>query len=117
MPIETATDARSGQGWTEVKAPEMYQFSRVNDSVTGVLMDIDQVTIKGKPTMQYLLQLKGGKRVTFLATWDLQKKIQPDHVNQELEVTYEGEDHTVETQGSPLRKFRVRVRPRQEQAA
>ena len=59
--------------------------------------------------MQYMLQDENGDRFTFLATYDLNRKIQPAHIGHWMTITYEGEDHTIETQGSPLRKFRVQV--------
>jgi len=98
----------------EVKAPEMFQFSVQHLQLNGVLIDIDQVAVKGKPTMQYTVQDENRRRFTFLATYDLQRKIQPAHIGHWMTIIYEGEDSTVETQGSPLRKFRVQVSKEKE---
>ena len=92
----------------EVKAPAQFSFDHPNDRISGILIDIDQVTVKGKPTMQYMLQDETSDRFTFLATYDLNRKIQPAHIGHFMSVTYEGEDHTIETQGSPLRRFEVK---------
>jgi hypothetical protein len=93
----------------EVKAPEMFQFSDQHRTLSGVFIDIAQVTVRGKDTIQYTLQDDFGKRFTFLATYDLQRKIQAAHAGHWMDITYEGEDSSVQTQGSPLRKFKVLV--------
>jgi hypothetical protein len=93
----------------EVKAPEMFQFSDQHRTLSGVFIAIAEVTVRGKDTIQYMLQDESGLRFTFLATYDLQRKIQAAHAGHWMTITYEGEDSTVETQGSPLRKFKVQV--------
>lgn len=104
----------------EVKAPSQFSFSEQNRTLTGVLLDIDQVGVKdrktgeAKPTMQYMVQDEGGRRFTFLGTYDLMKKIQPIHVGHWMTITYEGEDSSIQTQGSPLRKFKVQVSKEKE---
>lgn len=103
------TQMKPRREMVEVKAPEQFSFSDRNRTLGGVLIAIDQVTVKGKPTQQYTLRDEDGLRWTFLATYDLQRKIESGHVGYFLVITYEGEDRTVETQGSPLRKFKVQV--------
>lgn len=100
----------------EVRAPEQFSFNEQHRTLSGILLDIDQVMIKPKDgrgdaklTMQYILQLENGDRSTFLGTYDLTRKIQPSHIGHFMTITYEGEDPTVQTQGSPLRKFKVQV--------
>jgi hypothetical protein len=99
----------------DVKAPEQFSFNDQHRTLSGVLIDIDQVMVKpkdgspAKPTMQYILQDEEKQRFTFLGTYDLTRKIQPSHIGHWMTITYEGEDATVQTQGSPLRKFRVQV--------
>lgn len=95
----------------EVKAPDMFQFSDQHRTASGVLIDIDQVTVKNneKPTMQYLFEGDGKRRFTFLGTADLNKKIHPGHIGHWMDITYEGEDTAIKTQGSPMRKFKVQV--------
>lgn len=115
MATAPATPIKPRREMQEVKAPEQFQFSEQHRTLSGVLIDIDQVTVKGKPTMQYTLQdPETARRYTFLATYDLQRKIQPAHVGYFMNVSYEGEDKTIETQGSPLRKFRVQVSKEKE---
>ena len=93
----------------DLKAPEMFQFTKDNPRLEGVFLGISRVTVKGKETTQYMLQDADGNRFTFLATYDLARKIQPVHVGHWLSVTYEGEDPEIKTQGSPMRRFRVQV--------
>ena len=93
----------------EVQAPEMFQFTNEKPAIEGVYLGSQRVTVKGKETVQYMLQDLDGRRFTFLATYDLARKIQPGHVGHWMYVMYEGEDHEIKTQGSPMRKFRVAV--------
>jgi hypothetical protein len=65
---------------------------------------------------QYLLRLDSGERVTFLGTYDLNRKIRPEHRGHAFMIHYEGEDNTVATQGSPLRRFKVLVSKERELA-
>jgi len=93
----------------DVEAPAMFQFTTRQPTLGGTLIDISIVTVKGKETTQYMIEDEEGHRFTFLATWDLLRKIRPAHVGHFMWISYEGEDSSVETQGSPLKKFRVQV--------
>jgi hypothetical protein len=97
-----------------VSAPEMFQFTDEHRTISGVFIDIAEVAIKGKQTIQYTLQAEDRRRFTFLATYDLQRKIQASHAGHWMTITYEGEDPSVQTQGSPLRKFKVQVSKEKE---
>src|ERR1700739_3252697 len=81
----------------EVKAPEMFQFTKDRPRLEGVLFGVSSALEKGKETLQYILRDPDGNRFTFLATYDLARKIQPDHVGHWLSGTYEGEDQEVKT--------------------
>jgi hypothetical protein len=61
-----------------------------------------------------MVQSEGGQRFTFLATYDLERKIQEAHIGHYLIVSYEGEDREIKTQGSPLKKFRVQASKEKE---
>jgi hypothetical protein len=97
--------------WQEVKPPEMFQFSTQHDRLEGVLLGIARVSVKGKEVLQYLIRDVEGVRLTFLGTYDLNRKIQPEHIGHPIKVVYEGELQDVKTKGSPLRKFSVHVKP------
>ena len=75
----------------------------------GVYLGAQKVTVKTKETLQYMLQDDEGCRFTFLGTYYLQRKISPSHVGHWMIVEFLGEDSIVQTQGAPLRKFRVFV--------
>ncbi|MBA3914377.1 MAG: hypothetical protein H0X25_11130 [Acidobacteriales bacterium] len=87
----------------------MFQFSHDRPCLEGVFLGASRVTVKGKETTQYMLQDSEGNRFSFLATYDLLRKIQPAHAGRWMQVAFEGEDADVKTQGSPIRKFRVAV--------
>ena len=121
MATAPATPINRKREMVEVKAPAQFQFTDQHRTLSGILIDIDQVMIKpkdgkseAKPTMQYVMQHEDGDRSQFLGTYDLTRKIQPAHIGYFMTITYEGEDSTVQTQGSPLRKFRVQVSKEKE---
>ena len=94
----------------------MLQFTREGQDVEGVLLSIQPVRVKDKEAIQYLLRLDSGERVTFLGTYDLNRKIHAEHKGHAIMVRYGGEDKTVATQGSPLRRFKVFVSKERELA-
>jgi hypothetical protein len=100
----------------EVNAPEMFQFADANSYIEGKLLAISPVEVKGKETTQYLIRTPNGGRFTFLATYDLVRKLGPDAIDHFVQVKYEGEDKTIKTQGSPMRKFKVLVSKEKEHA-
>ena len=100
----------------EVNAPEMFQFADANSYIEGKLLDISPVEVKGKQAVQYLIQSPNGDRFTFLGTYDLERKLLPVHIRHWVSVKYEGEDKSIKTQGSPMRKFKVLVSKEKEQA-
>src|ERR1017187_2851007 len=103
----------------EVNAPEMFQFTDASSYIEGVLLDISPVTVKdnAKETSQYLVQSKNGDRFTFLATYDLSRKLLPVHIGHWIHVKSAGEDKTIKTQGSPMKKFKVLVSKEKEHAS
>jgi hypothetical protein len=105
----TSTPNNRRREMHDVEAPAMFQFTTQHHVLGGTLIDISIVVVKGKETTQYMIESEDGHRFTFLATWDLLRKIRPAHVGHFLWIIYEGEDSSVETQGSPLKKFRVQV--------
>jgi hypothetical protein len=94
----------------EVKAPVQFQFSKIGQIAEGILISIEPVTVKGKETLEYLFQAEGGGRFTMLDTADLHKKINPDHVGRNVEVTYQSDDASFQKPGqSAMKVFRVRA--------
>ena len=115
LTYQSPTNQRQMQ---EVNAPEMFQFTDSASYIEGKLLAISSVTVKdnAKETSQYLVQTKNGERFTFLATYDLSRKLGPDAVDHWISVKYEGEDKSIKTQGSPMRKFKVLVSKEKERA-
>ncbi len=110
--MATATvGAQRARKMQEQKEPRMLKFERTNDRISGHLYSIQQVSVKDNesPTVQYDVLDDNGEHVTFLQTYDLGRKLRKEHIGHYVEITYLGEDHSVRTQGSPLRRFRVMV--------
>lgn len=93
----------------EVEGPQMFQFDKEGAGIEGVLLSIQNVTVKGKTTRQYTLRDDEGKVWTFLATYDIAQKLTEQHIGHFVFVRYEGEDNNVQTQGNKLRRFKVFV--------
>ena len=115
-PAATPKDVKPRREMSERTAPEMFQFNDHDKYMSGVLVHVGKVNVTNKQTgeekeaTQYTLENpENGKRVTFLATYDMERKIRPGDVGHFLTVTYEGEDTSIKTQGSPIKKFRVQV--------
>ena len=113
---ESQTTKPKQRQMQEVNAPEMFQFADANSYIEGKLLAISPVEVKGKETTQYLIRTPNGDRFTFLATYDLVRKLGPDAIDHWVTVKYEGEDKSIKTQGSPMRKFKVLVSKEKEQA-
>lgn len=112
--MATAATPINRENWrgkmTEVKAPEMFQFTKEGQVVEGVLITIEPTTVKGKEAIEYLLENEKHERITFLGTADLNKKINPGHIGHWLAVRYESTDSSFQKEGqSPMKVFKVLV--------
>jgi hypothetical protein len=95
--------------FTEIKAPKQIRFENPGDRIDGVLLAITSHTVKGKDTVQYMVEQKNGDRVTFLATWDLAQKITRKMVGHPLFVEFEGLHDSIEKDGNRAKVFKVLV--------
>ncbi|SRR5579885_2225064 len=92
----------------EVKAPEMFQFTRQGQVLAGVLVSIEPTLVKGKEAIEYMLEGENKVRCTFLGTADLNKKINPNHIGHWLEIRYETDNTSIQREGqSAMRIFKV----------
>jgi hypothetical protein len=115
MATATATPIQPRREMVEVKAPEMYKFTRQGDTIGGVLISIEPTTVKEKTAMEYMLQDERGQRLTFLGTNDLDKKLHPGHIGHWLQIRYERDDTSFQKQGqSPAKIFKVAVSKEKE---
>lgn len=87
--MATATQLPRRRDMQEVKAPELFQFTKQGQTLAGVLIRIEPTVVKGKDAVEYLLESKGRQRFTFLETADLKKKITPLMIGHWLEIRYE----------------------------
>ncbi len=98
----------------ELKEPEMVKFEHNGDEVQGILLSVSKVNVKGKPTIQYTCEKQAGDTFTFLSTYDISRKLSSKHVGHFVSVKFMGIDPSVETQGDPLRRFKVMVSKQRE---
>jgi len=108
MATAPATPIRSRREMQEVKAPEQFQFTKQGQTVSGILISIEPVEIKGKSAIEYLFQKENGDRFTCLGTADLNKKIHPGHVGYAMEIRYETDNTSFQKEGqSAMKVFKV----------
>lgn len=112
MPPQVGKPRREMQ---EVKAPEQFQFSKQGQIVSGVLISLEPVMIKGKEAIEYLFQSENGARFTCLGTADLNKKLNPQQIGHFVEVRYETDDTSFQKPGqSAMKVFKVSVSKEKE---
>ena len=103
----------------EVKAPEMFKFTRQGQVIAGTLINMEPTTVRtdgrDSQTIEYMLRGENDARLTFLGTNDLNKKIQPNHLGHWLEIRYESDDSSFVKAGqSPAKIFKVLVSKEKE---
>lgn len=99
----------NGRELEEILAPEMFSFTAPGETIAGTMLSIDTVTVKGKRVTQYLLRLDDDRRIQLLATYDLGRKLQIEHIGRFVEIVYIGENKEVRKGENYLREFRVKV--------
>jgi hypothetical protein len=96
----------------EVKAPELFQFTKPGQILEGVLVSIEPVTVKGKQALEYMFEQPENKtRMSCLGTADLNKKIQPGFLGHWVTIRYENDQKLENQQAShsDMKIFKVLV--------
>ncbi len=95
----------------EVKAPEQFQFTKQGSTIEGIFLNIEPKTIEDKTThepkqvMEYMFQLEDRQRLTFLGSWDLDRKLNPDLIGHFVSVRYERDDDSFAKAGQNKAKI------------
>jgi hypothetical protein len=111
----TPISTRPRREMQEVKAPEQFQFTNQGQTVSGVLISIEPVEIKGKSAIEYMFVQENGDRLTCLGTNDLNKKLHPGHIGHFVLIRYESDDKSFQKEGqSPMKIFKVSVAKEKE---
>jgi hypothetical protein len=102
-------------GWTQLTVPELHTWT-VGEVVSGKLLSVERVSVKGKSVVQYVLHsgiISAGKdsRFKFLGTYDLTQKLTPAHRGMLVRIKYLGEDATVKKGENAMKVFDVHVKP------
>jgi|SRR5579862_701298 len=106
----TPTPMRPRREMIEATAPEMFRFTKPGETLNGVLLNIEPTIVRDKPAIEYMLHDERGRRLTFLGTNDLDKKIQPAHIGHWLDIRYERDDTSFQKPGQSAAKvFKVMV--------
>jgi hypothetical protein len=114
-PATPVTTIKPQRKMVEAKAPEQFQFNKQGQTIEGVLLKIEETTVKEKPALEYTLQTSPTDRLTFLGTANLDKKIRPDYLGHFLSIRYERDDSSFQKPGqSAMKIFRVMVSEERE---
>ena len=101
----------------EVKAPELFQFTKPGQVLEGRLVSIEPVLVKSKEAIEYLFE-SNGVRASCLGTADLNKKLNPAHIGHWVVIRYENDDSSFQKEGqSAMKCFKVLVSKEPEAAA
>ncbi len=99
----------------EAKAPDQFQFTKIGQTIAGVLISIEPTTVRDKQALEYMLVNETGDRLTFLGTADLNKKVLPGHIGHWMEIRYDNDDTTFQKPGqSAMKVFKVMVSKQKE---
>lgn len=97
----------------EAKAPELFAFKSVGDTIDGILLSIQKITLKDKDTqkskevIEYTIEREDGRRARLLTSADLSQKISMAHRGGLVSITYLGLDDSIEKNGNKMRRFEV----------
>jgi hypothetical protein len=99
----------------EQQEPKFHQWTHENEQIEGHLLAmesfelIDKNSGELKNQIRYVVRDPDKNLISFLQTVTLARLLRKEHIGHYVVVTYAGEDRSVKTQGSPLRRFRVRT--------
>lgn len=101
------------QGWTRREAPELWEWSKPGQILTGKLLSVATVLVKGKPVTQYVFAPDSKHIVKCLATYDLSQKLTKNEIGMLCRIKYLGDDETVTggANNTAMKVFDVLVRP------
>jgi len=111
MATAPSTPIRPRREMQEVKAPEQFQFTKQGSMVEGIFLNIepkditDKTTKQTKRVMEYMFQLENRERLTFLGSWDLDRKLNPDLIGHFVSVRYERDDDSFAKTGQNAAKI------------
>lgn len=108
MATNAATPIKPRREMQEVKAPEQFSFTKQGQTASGILLNIEPVSVKGKQAIEYLFQAEGGGRFTCLGTADLDKKLNPNLIGHFVEIRYETDNNEFTKPGqNAMKMFKV----------
>lgn len=104
-------------GMTLRKAAELFNFETPGTFLFGRLLRIDRVTINGKPGVaQYTIVNRDGV-FKFLGTYDLDSKIRNSDQSRTMQITYVGDDRSVQKNGNCMKLFEIWIDERDGKSA
>jgi len=110
QPNTDLLDKRRPIEMEERTGAEIFRFENAGDSLTGTLLDIEEVEIGGKQTVSFIFQDEdGGRTVSFLGTGDLNSKIRASDIGKRVQIRYGGKDPQTEAGKNAIKRFKVYV--------
>jgi hypothetical protein len=97
-------------GWTQSNAPDLWTWDKDHTILTGTLLSMAPIAVKGKNVVQMLFQIDSAHQVKCLGTYDLLQKISRAHIGCQMRITYLGEDETVKRGDNAMKVFDVQFR-------
>ena len=99
------------QGWKTLTVPEMIQWDKPGTLITGKLLSVAKIDVRGKGVLQYILATGiKDQKLKCLATYDLAQKLGNEHRGMLVRIKYLGEDESVKRNGNAMKVFDVHVK-------
>ena len=99
---------RSKISMKRVEPPQQVKFT-VGDVVCGELLGVEKIRLRDRGiAARYLMRdMETGKKFQFLGTTQIDQMLSPEDIGYYLEISYLGEDVTVERNGRRMRVFEI----------
>jgi hypothetical protein len=88
--------------------PKQIKFAE-GDVCEGVLLSVDKAMVKQKPAVSYTVRLDSGEQVSFLGTYQLNRKLRVEDRGHRIAVICRGEDPNVKRGENCMKLFDVKV--------
>jgi hypothetical protein len=102
-------EIEKAEGWSTLKAPELFSFERPGQEIVGTLTDISVVEVQHKKVLQYILMF-GDQKIKLLGTYDLVQKLTRAHLGRMVRIKYRGTDPTITKNGNAMKVFHVIIK-------
>jgi hypothetical protein len=104
-------------GWAEVKEPALFNFEKIGDRVSGVVLGFANERIDNRDVLTMRLDTGNGDQVKIRPSFDLRQKLGRRHEGKTVLIVFDHENDATEGKGNKMKVFRLLVAPEGQTAA